>query len=742
MRLPRLLLALTFLGTLASLPLLAAVPGDRVFAGTVYNVFHEEFATDADFCAQVDRDIPAIAAAGLTHVLVFPMNEWDPATRERRWTRTDYLIHKIETSGLKFIPILLKEEQCSHYFPIWKFRDTADRWSVHHRRNGSRNNRENVDFADPRVFPVLEDSIRAVVERYRTSPALAFYNLWNEPHYDSDADHVVARFRTWLEKKYGTLAALRRAWGDDYTSWDEVSPFLNDDWNSSLPAIDWRLFRDELNGLLLGELAAIVRRLDPDHPLNSNPVGTPLANFADFGFYNTDIWRLTPYQDFNGASYYPDYWEVSHPGQSYPLWLHHLNFNVFRSAAADRGYILTELYTNAKNGLMLTGYVDPATISRLAWTALADDCKGILFWKWEPFRRGRQSLGRGLTRLDGTLAPRGEAVRDFAGVLTRHGQLLRTAHLVPPEVAIILDQVGLQKTLDQGGDARTRSFMFESHAGLFRALDEANLTADVLRSDLGLTLEQLRHYRIVFLPFQIVMRREFAAVLTEYVRQGGHLVADARTATIDELDYAYTTNPGAGLDELFAADRADWIGTPGDHAVAPVSGSKLPAFSGRYFREQLRLHPGAETLAVFPDTGEPALIAHSFGKGRAILAAVPLGASCHERPDSAAARVIIQLCTAAGATPPASFIPAPGTAGTLSLRVHHAPDGLVLYAINPSDAPLSGSITLPVTAESPPFAGARDLVTDTRLPLTTTTATASFPLALPARGVLVAHLRP
>ena len=32
----------------------------------------------------------------------------------------------------------------------------------------------------------------------------------------------VARFRKWLEKKYGTVDELNRAWYRRFTSWDEV----------------------------------------------------------------------------------------------------------------------------------------------------------------------------------------------------------------------------------------------------------------------------------------------------------------------------------------------------------------------------------------------------------------------------------------------------------------------------------------------------------------------------------------
>jgi len=52
-------------------------------------------------------------------------------------------------------------------------------------------------------------------------------------------------------------------------------------------------------------------------------------------------------------------------------------------------------------------------------------------------------------------------------------------------------------------------------------------------------------------------------MLKEYVRQDGWVVADARTGSIDEFDFAYRISPGAGLEELFNATRNDWIGKKG-----------------------------------------------------------------------------------------------------------------------------------------------------------------------------------
>ena len=64
-----------------------------------------------------------------------------------------------------------------------------------------------------------------------------FYNLCDEPGTGDQAapfdfcycKHCMNRFRTWLEQRYGTLAALNREWGTDFALWREVVPLTTDD---------------------------------------------------------------------------------------------------------------------------------------------------------------------------------------------------------------------------------------------------------------------------------------------------------------------------------------------------------------------------------------------------------------------------------------------------------------------------------------------------------------------------------
>ncbi len=713
----------------------AQLPEKEIIVGTVYNIFHEEYPTDQDFFKEVDRDISLMKASNITHVMIFPMSQWNTDTKQLLWTRTDYLIKKIEEEQMKFVPLMLKEEQCSHYFPIWKFKEIPGMWEEYNLKNNNKNNREDVDFADPRVYTLVENYFKAVIERYGKSPALSFYNIWNEPHYDFSADHVIDSYKEWLKEKYGSLSALRVAWGKGYTNWDQVSPFLNDNWNSSMPQIDWIMFKNKLNGILLGKLKQTLRKYDTTHEVNANPVSTPWANFNNYGFYNVDNWDVADYDDFHGISYYPDSWERAHNLEPCPFWLHNLAFNTIRCASGNKDYILTELFTNAQNGLALNGYLTKSFVNLLTWTALANNCKGMIYWKWLPFMRGRQSLGRGLCQVNGELAPRGEAVKELGAVMKKYGKILYQAKLKKPQAAILVDMVGLLKTLEQTTEPATNKFMFESNAGLFKALFEGNISSDILRMDRGLTLETLKAYKILFLPFQIVMRQKIADILKEYVKQGGWLVADARTATLNEMDFAYRTSPGAGLDKLFGAYRPDWIGHKAFYKIQIKNekGINQLEFEGKYFRDQLQLKNNVKILGVYEDSKEPAVIENNYGKGTAILSAVPLGASYYDNPENPVNKFLLGLVKDAGVIPDGKFISKENS--FINIKVHTLKNGIIIYVINSEKKLKTGSIE--IDTGDLKIKTLKNIIIDKNIPYEQKGKTLSIPVMIKGDQVMV-----
>jgi hypothetical protein len=82
--------------------------------------------------------------------------------------------------------------------------------------------------------------------------------------------------------------------------------------------------------------------------------------------------------------------------------------------------------------------------------------------------------------------------------------------LKTPRVAVLLDMNGLLKCLEQHPQRGLRHFLYQSNAGLFRVLDQATCTVDLLRADLPLEASALAEYQVVILPFQIVMRQSLS----------------------------------------------------------------------------------------------------------------------------------------------------------------------------------------------------------------------------------------
>jgi beta-galactosidase GanA len=253
--------------------------------------------------------------------------------------------------------------------------------------------------------------------------------------------------------------------------------------------------------------------------------------------------------------------------------------------------------------------------------------------------------------------------------------------------------VGLLKSHDQSIDIRTQDFMQKSVAGLFKTLDKKNITSDIIRSDLPINKEIINRYKVIFVPFQVVMRKSIAELLDEYVKQGGTLIMDARSATIDELDFAFEESPGLKLSELFAAKRVDWTAANQWYSINSEIKS-LPDFQAKWFREELVPGKSAEILATFSDTKTPAIIQHKVGKGRAILLAVPLGASVEDSEESPLEYWMERWCEESKVSSTAEFISNQKKANLPIVRVHDSPNGKLIFVINHIAENVNGKLLL------------------------------------------------
>ncbi len=77
-------------------------------------------------------------------------------------------------------------------------------------------------FEAPQIAQFLDKILDHFVPLYAAHPALFAVDLANEPAFQEPSDLMFVGWRVWLQRKYGTLEALNRAWGTNFDSFEAI----------------------------------------------------------------------------------------------------------------------------------------------------------------------------------------------------------------------------------------------------------------------------------------------------------------------------------------------------------------------------------------------------------------------------------------------------------------------------------------------------------------------------------------
>ncbi len=491
------------------------------------------------------------------------------------------------------------------------------------------------------------------------SESLYGWDVWSEPHVINWADFSwlpqpefcfcagsQARFRQWLRTKYQTLDALNAAWYRKFESWDQVEAPRFSTILSYTDYMDWRAFIDDkLAGDLKTRVDAI-RTADRTHPISSHADSPGLFTSPTDGYGEPDDWKMSASTDFYGTSMYPKHSESAHP---WTYWMLAAGLDFTRSAghAFGKGFWIGEL--QAGQGATGMRIVEPVTAHDeefWMWQAVAHGAREIANYAWYPMSSGFESNGYGLINLDGTLTDRARAAGRVAAIVGRHARDINSAQPALAQVAILYDRLSYMVGGSQPSPSTLGNAERDSLLGLYRAFFETQIPVDFVHP-MALDARHLRQYKLLFLPYPVMLPRGVASVLKEYVKQGGTVVAEARLAWNDERGYASPIVPGFGLDELFGA-REKVIRPEAEPKMVISEGANLPGMAagqtvpGAAFEEHLEALPGAQVLAAFR-SGDAAIVEKAYEHGKAILAGSFLGLAYQRTHDAATRRLLLAI---------------------------------------------------------------------------------------------------
>jgi beta-galactosidase len=238
--------------------------------------------------------------------------------------------------------------------------------------------RQHASYEHPEVRAACLRIVDAMAREFGRHPAVIGWQIDNEfkCHVGEDFNpHAIAKWRHWLERRYGMIDALNLAWGTEvwserYQSFAQVpapvrTPFLH---NASLSTA-WRMFSRESIAEFCAAQAEVIRR-HSDRPITHNSARYFSVNFE----------QLFASLDFAAFDDYPDFANWS------ALVFQH---DLFRALKPGRRHWLMETSV-AHNGCLGNHEVvhPPGFLAAEVAASYALGAEGVNYWLWRQQRTG------------------------------------------------------------------------------------------------------------------------------------------------------------------------------------------------------------------------------------------------------------------------------------------------------------------------------------------------------------------
>ena len=461
-------------------------------------------------------------------------------------------------------------------------------------------------LSDPKEEKFTRDILTAAALRFRPFKPL-HYSIGDEigigdmasPHDLCASKWCMARYRKWLEKRYGTIAKLNAQWETDYKGWQDVEMF------STWQALDraetgnfspWADRLEFMDVVLYGAVAkgvAAVRAIDPDAMCNVS------------GFQQPSCWGF-------------DHWQLS------------------RTVNCCTPYEIGE------SPDVLMSFWDDGKTGKIHMPGFGQGAEGL----WRSFVRGYgicqqwDSFGNVYSRMidikAGRLAERAKPVKAFADwVHSGPGRMRNLARRQRDAVALLHSQPSLRgnwilevtarpdvhdrgpRWVNRGSwSVRKKEMSFRVRCSWVQWMHDVGVWPRFVDArQLGDDFLIKRGYKVLVLPRAVAISDESAEAIRRFAAAGGTVVADTWCGL---MDGACRMRKAGALDEMFGVRRGDYRKlnisriAPGQKSGLQVGGKDLPFVA---FEQTLEADAGK---AAASSKGADVVVTRKAGKGRAI----------------------------------------------------------------------------------------------------------------------------
>ena len=555
-----------------------------------------------------DMRLAKLAHINTLSVGIFAWVALEPAEDQFDFSWLDEIMDLMVENGLKAVlatPSGARPAWMSEKYPE-VLRVSQDR---HRNLHGARHNHCYTS-------PVYRRKVRQIntqlAERYKDHPALGVWHLSNEYGGECHCPLCQEAFRTWLQKRYGSLDALNQAWwtafwSHTYTSWTQLeSPSSRGEHSVHGLVLDWKRFVTEQTIDFMRAEMDPLKRITPDVPCTTNLMGL---------YDGLNYYRVAEFLDVASWDSYPQ-WR-SDDGDAEIAMTTSMVHDINRSLKNGRPFMLMESSPSATNWQKVAKLRRPGGHLLYSLQAVAHGSDTVQYFQFRKSRGSSEKFHGAVVDHAGHEQTRVfQEVSDTGRLLAGLDDVVGSARAA--EVALIYD-VENRWALDgcQGfkADKKYVPTLVEHYAPFW----QAGVTVDVIDST-----RDLSAYKLVVAPMLYMLRPGMAKKINQFVYAGGTFVATYITGYVDEHDLCFMGGfPGPASEVLGIWNEEIDALHDEERRLVRWNGKQYQA---RDFCEIIHAK-GAVVQGQYEDdfyAGGPAVTCNSYGSGKAWYVAARL----------------------------------------------------------------------------------------------------------------------
>ncbi len=543
----------------------------------------------------------------LAHIDILTLNvfSWaalQPSEDTYNFEKLDKIMELAKKHGMK---VCLATSTAAH--PAWMARKypevlRTDFHGVKHKFGARHNSCPNSDVYRKYSVRLAEK----LAERYKDYGNIVAWHISNEYGGECYCENCENAFRGWLQKRYGTLEKLNRAWntsfwGHTIYDWEDIvlpdqrSEHIDEDRTvAQAISIDYRRFNsDSIMECFQLEYDA-VKKITPNIPVTTNLMGA---------YKPLDYMKWGKYMDFIS-------WD-NYPSNEDSISKTAMNHDLMRGVGDNKPFVLMEQTPSQQNWQPFNALKRPGVMRLWSYQAVAHGSDAVMFFQM------KRSIGSCEKYHGAVISHAGhENTRVFrectelgAELEKLGGEILGST--VPAETAILFDWENwwaVEYSAGPNVDLRYHDEVLNYYA----ALHNQNIPVDMISEEADLS-----KYKLVIAPVMYMTKPGVDERIRVFVENGGTFVTTFFSGYVDESDLVILGGYPGRLRDILGI----WV-----EEIDSLPEHKKNSFfyQGQEYDAKLLcdiMHlEGAESLAEYQQdfyANTPVLTRNSFGRGQA-----------------------------------------------------------------------------------------------------------------------------